>query len=265
MGKYLDLILSFILFIMQENHVLGIDIGGSGIKGAVVNIKTGELITERTRIVTPQPAVPQAVADTVAELVQQIGWEGGPIGCGFPAIIKKGVAKSAANIDDAWIGTNAEKLFSKITGCPVAVLNDADAAGYAEMRFGVGMEEEGLVMLITIGTGLGSALFMDGHLVPNTEFGHLKFKGDIAEKYAANSARKLHELSWKEWGNRFNSYLKHLERLFTPDLFILGGGSSKKYEKFANCINTDARVIPAKLLNNAGIVGAAMYAHERFE
>lgn len=248
---------------MQENYVLGVDIGGSGIKGAIVDVKTGKLVTERLRLLTPQPAVPHAVADTVATLVEQIGWEGNSIGCGFPAIIKKGIAKSAANIDDAWIDTNTETLITQATGCSIAVLNDADAAGYAEMRFGVGMEEDGLVMLITIGTGLGSALFMNGHLVPNTEFGHLKFKGDIAEKYASNNARKLHELTWVEWGNRFNAYLKHLERIFTPDLFILGGGASKKYEKFSNCINTNARVMPAKLLNNAGIVGAAMYAYER--
>ena len=249
----------------MQDHVLGIDIGGSGIKGAIVNIKTGKLVTERTRLLTPKPAVPQAVAETVRELVQLIGWSEGPIGCGFPAIVKKGTAKSAANIDDAWIGTNAEKLFKKATGCPVAVLNDADAAGYAEMRFGVGMEEEGVVILITIGTGLGSAVFLDGELVPNTELGHIKFKGDIAERYASNRARKIHELSWTEWGNRFNSYLKHLERVFTPDLIILGGGSSKKYDLYVDCIKTNARVIPAKLLNNAGIVGAAMYAHERFD
>ncbi|MFK7933010.1 MAG: polyphosphate--glucose phosphotransferase [Saprospiraceae bacterium] len=248
---------------MQANQVLGIDIGGSGIKGAVVDLNTGELVTERMRLLTPQPAVPKAVAETVKELVKKIGWEGKPIGCGFPAIIQHGVAKSAANIDDAWIGTNAAQLLTKATGCPVAVLNDADAAGFAEMRFGVGMDEDGVAMLITIGTGLGSALFMDGQLVPNTEFGHLKFKGDIAENYASNRIRKEHDLSWQEWGNRFNVYLKHLERLFTPDLIILGGGVSKKHEKFSKYIDAEARVIPAKLLNNAGIVGAAMYAHEK--
>lgn len=248
---------------MQHQQVLGIDIGGSGIKGAIVDVTTGELLSERTRLVTPQPAVPRAVAETVKELVQQIGWEGKPIGCGFPAIIQRGVAKSAANIDDAWIDTNAAQLLSNATNCPVAILNDADAAGYAEMRFGVGMDEDGLVMLITIGTGLGSAVFMDGQLVPNTEFGHLKYKGDIAENYASNRIRKEHDLSWKEWANRFNGYLHHLERVFTPDLFILGGGISKKYHKFADFLDPEARVIPAKLLNNAGIVGAAMYAHEK--
>lgn len=249
---------------MQDNTVLGVDIGGSGIKGAIVDIYTGELKSERLRLETPQPASPSAVAKVFAELIDKFDWKNQPIGCGFPAIMKNGVAYTAANVDDAWIGTNAEKIFSEATQCPVTVINDADAAGIAEMRFGVGMDEQGVVFLLTIGSGIGSAMFIDGQLVPNTELGHLFFKGQIAELYTSNKTRKESKLSWSEWGQRFNAYLKHLERLFTPDLFILGGGGSKKYEKYVGTLNNKSRVIPAQLLNNAGIVGAAMHAYEHF-
>ncbi|MEL7021277.1 MAG: ROK family protein [Bacteroidota bacterium] len=248
---------------MQQQQILGIDIGGSGIKGAIVEVATGQLLTERIRLETPQPATPTAVAATVSKLTDQLEWYNKPIGCGFPAIIQRGYARSAANVDDSWLETGVHQLLTHATACPVSVLNDADAAGYAEMKFGVGKNEMGTVLLITIGTGLGSALFVDGQLVPNTELGHLKLSGDIAENYASNRVRKIEELSWKEWGSRFNIYLQHLERLFTPDLFILGGGSSKKYEKFAKYLTTSARIAPAELLNNAGIVGAALYAYEQ--
>ncbi len=248
---------------MQEGVTLGIDIGGTGIKGALVDCEKGTLITERYRLETPQPANPESVAYTVNELVQHFNWKG-QIGCGFPAIVKHGVANSAANIDDAWIGINAESLLSKITSCPVVVLNDADAAGMAELKHGVGRSREGVVMMITIGSGLGSAMFVNGNLVPNTELGHLYLKGQeqVAEKYCSNNARKKEGLGWSEWAARFSQYLCHLERLYTPDLFILGGGGSKKFEKFSDYLDVSTKVLPAKLLNNAGIIGAAMYAHE---
>ena len=244
---------------MTEKKILGIDIGGSGIKGAIVDIKTGELITERFRLSTPKPAKPKAVAKVFSEVVEHFQWKG-QIGVGFPAIIKNGIAHSAANIDEKWIGINAEKLFSEVTGCPVSVCNDADVAGVAEMQYGTGKGKDGIVILITIGTGLGSAVFHNGILLPNTEFGHLKFKGGIAEHYAADSVRKKEDLSWDKWGARFNEYLVHLERVFTPDLLILGGGASKKMAKFKDQIKINCPVVPAKLLNHAGIIGAASLA-----
>ena len=249
---------------MDQNKVLGIDVGGSGIKGAIVDVKTGELLSERFRLETPQPSFPKVVAETVKKLVDHFEWTG-PIGCGFPSIIKKGTALTAANIHKEWIGTNVEKLFAKATKCEVHVLNDADAAGMAEMSIGDAKMKKGTVILITIGTGLGSAVFLDGKLVPNSEFGHFYLKGHdtIAEKHASNAARKRNKLSWDEWGVRFNEYLNHLELLLSPDLFILGGGACKKMEKFEHQLKIDAKVIPAKLQNNAGIVGAAAYAYEK--
>lgn len=240
-------------------NVLGIDIGGSGIKGAIVNTLTGELLSERIRIETPQPATPDAVALTIVELVKQLQWTG-LIGCGFPAVIQHGVAKTAANVDASWIGTDVEKLFSEATNCTCKVLNDADAAGLAEINFGVGKGINGVVLLITVGTGIGSALFNDQVLVPNTEYGHLYLRDQIAEKYCADSVRKKLDLSWEEWAFRFNAYLQHLEKVCRPDIIILGGGVSKKSEKYMSFIklNTDIKI--ALLENNAGIVGAALGA-----
>lgn len=237
--------------------VLGIDVGGSGIKGAIVDIKKGELITERHRIPTPQPATPKAVSRTVRKLTEHFEWKG-PIGSGFPAAIQNGVSKTASNIDKSWIGVNVEKLFADATNCPVKVVNDADAAGLAEVTFGGGKDQDGLIVLLTLGTGIGSALIIDGKLVPNTEFGHLKFKGGIAEHYAADSVRKRKDLSWKEWGKRLNEYLHHVNRICYPDLIILGGGASKKFEKFEDEIDAPVKIRPAELLNQAGIVGAAL-------
>ena len=239
-------------------EILGIDVGGSGIKGAPVNIETGKLTSERHRIETPQPSTPQAVADTIKDLVEHFDWKG-PIGCGFPAVIQKGIVRTASNIHETWKQIDAVALFGEATGCPVKIANDADVAGLAEMRFGAGKGETGTVILITVGTGLGSAIFTEGKLLTNTEFGHLQFKGDIAEKYAADSARKREDLSWKKWSKRFNNYLEEVERLFYPDLFIIGGGASKKFEKFDDVFTVEARVVPAMLLNEAGIVGAALY------
>lgn len=240
-------------------EILGIDVGGSGIKGALVNVEEGVLITERHRIPTPQPSTPKAVAKVVAELVDHFEWEG-PIGCGFPAAVQQGVAKTASNIHKGWIGTNVEQLFEKATKCPVRVINDADAAGLAEATFGTGRNRKGLVLLLTLGTGIGSALIMDGTLVPNSELGHLLFKGGIAEHYAADSARKREDLSWKAWGKRLNEYLVYAQRLFYPDMIILGGGVSKKFEKYEQYIDVPTTVVPASLLNGAGIVGAALAA-----
>ncbi len=239
-------------------EILGIDVGGSGIKGAKVDITTGTLTTERHRIETPQPATPVAVANTIKEVVQHFDWKG-PIGCGFPAVIQKGIVRTASNIHESWKQIDAVTLFSEVTGCSVKIANDADVAGLAEMHFGAGKGEDGTVVLITVGTGLGSAIFTEGKLLTNTEFGHLHFKGDIAEKYAADSARKREDLSWKKWSKRFNNYLEELERLFYPDLFIIGGGASKKFEKYDDAFTVEARVVPAQLLNEAGIVGAALY------
>ncbi|MCE2595160.1 ROK family protein [Motilimonas cestriensis] len=240
-------------------QILGVDIGGSGIKGAIVDTQTGELVTERHRIATPQPATPEAVADTLKQLVDHFQWQG-PIGCGFPATVVHGVAKTASNIDQSWINTDAAKLFATSTQCPCFVVNDADAAGMAEFTFGAGKDKSGVVVLITIGTGLGTAVFTNGQLLPNTELGHIMLEGMVAEHYTADSTRKKEELSWSKWGKRFNLYLQRLEFLLSPDCFILGGGASKKLEKFAEQLETNAEVIPAQSLNQAGIIGAALYA-----
>lgn len=242
-------------------EILGIDIGGTGIKGAPVNLLKGTLSTERVRIETPDPATPFAVAQAVKKLAQQFEWSG-PIGCGFPAIVRRGVALSAANIDQGFIDYNVENLLHEATGCPVTVINDADAAGIAEMALGAAKGRQGVVMVLTIGTGIGSALFVDGRLVPNTELGHLLFKGAIAERYCSNITRKAEDLSWKEWANRFNEYVLHLKRLFSPDTIILGGGQSKKYEKYKEYLTTEVEILPAQMLNDAGIIGAAIAARQ---
>ncbi|MDX2191463.1 MAG: ROK family protein [Bacteroidota bacterium] len=237
--------------------VLGIDIGGSGIKGAIVDLNDGSLKTERLRIETPVPATPLSVAGKVIELARFFDWKG-KIGCGFPAVIRHGVAKTAANVDQSWINADVEKLFTESTGCQTKVVNDADAAGLAEMKYGVGKDVKGLVLLLTIGTGIGSALFNDGVLVPNSEYGHFYYKDVVAEKYCSDSARKKYELEWIDWAKRFNNYLKHLERVINPDLFIIGGGVSKKQEKFMPFIGIDTEIKIAQLENNAGIIGAAL-------
>lgn len=241
-------------------EILGIDIGGTGIKGAIVNTVSGELVTERFRIPTPQPATPKAVAETLADVVRHFNWTG-PVGAGFPATILHGVAKTAANVDDAFIGTNLEVLFSEESGCSVYVANDADVAGLAEFTFGQGKDQQGLVIMVTVGTGIGTAIISQGRLLPNTELGHIYLKNGVkAEQYAANSVRKDQNLSWKEWGKRFNSYLETMEGLFNPDLFVLGGGVSKHFDQYQKYLTTNAPVKTASFLNQAGIVGAAMYA-----
>ena len=240
-------------------HCLGIDIGGSGIKGAPVAVSTGELTVERHRIETPQPATPDAIADVVARLVDHFGWEG-PIGATFPAVVRDGVVLTAANVDKAWIGTDAAKLFGARTGRDVVVMNDADLAGVAEMRFGAGKGVKGEVVMVTLGTGIGSALFYDGMLVPNTELGHLELDAKDAEELASDRVREEDDLSWKAWAKQVGAYLHSLEDLLWPDLFVIGGGVSKKSEKFLPLVDIRTPVVPATLLNNAGIVGAALMA-----
>jgi len=243
-------------------HILGIDVGASGIKGALVDVAHGKLQGERFRVPTPQPSTPSAMAAAVAEIVDYFGYSG-PIGCGFPSIVKHGVANYAANIHKSWVGANIEQVFGEATGCKVFATNDADAAGVAEMRHGIGQGENGLVLLITIGTGLGSALFYKGQLVPNTELGHLLWRGGKpAEASCSSGARSKLKISRSQWAERFSEYLNHLELLFSPDLFILGGGESKFFDQYKDLLQTQARVVPAKLLNNAGIIGAAAYALE---
>jgi polyphosphate glucokinase len=241
-------------------HILGVDVGGSGVKGAIVDTATGELISERIRIPTPRPATPEAIGLTVKELALQHGWNG-PIGMGFPAAIQHGIARTAANIDKAFIGVSVTELFSQHTGCPVFVANDADVAGLAEMRFGAGKGNKGVVLIITVGTGLGTALFSNGQLMPNSELGHIYLENGVeAERYASEAVREAEDLKWKQWGTRFNLYLTTMENLLWPDLIVLGGGASSKMDKFAPSLTLKAPVVPASFLNQAGIVGAALYA-----
>jgi polyphosphate glucokinase len=240
-------------------EILGIDIGGTGIKGAPVNTETGELLGERFRLPTPPGASPADVSATVAQVVEHFQWRG-LIGCGFPAAVRAGHILTAANVSKAWIGQDAVHLFEEATGCPVTVVNDADAAGYAEMRFGAGSDRQGLVLIATLGTGIGTALFINGQLVPNTELGHIEINGKDAEKRAAASVRERKGLSWKKWASRLNEYLSHMERYLWPDLIILGGGISKKPEKFLPLLTIETEVVPAQMRNEAGIVGAAMAA-----
>ena len=240
-------------------NILGIDIGGSGIKGAPVDLNRGVLTADRVRIPTPQPATPDAVATTICEITRHFNWTG-QVGCGLPAVVQNGVARTAANIDPSWIGTDARELLSQRTGCQVTVINDADAAGIAEMRFGAGQKRMGTILLVTVGTGLGTALFRDGVLVPNTELGHILLNGKVAEKYASAATRQELGLTYKKWAKRFDIYLHQLQELFWPDLFIIGGGISKKHEKFFPYLTIETEVLPADLRNEAGIVGAAAAA-----
>jgi polyphosphate glucokinase len=241
--------------------VLGIDIGGTGINGAPVETRSGQLLADRHRILTPHPATPEAVSGVVGELAKFFDWSG-PSGATFPAIIKDGVAYSAANVDPSWIGTDVATLLSGAIGGAVTVVNDADAAGIAEVAFGAGRGRRGVVIMVTLGTGIGSALFVDGELVPNTELGHLKMGKKDAEQRAAESVREAEGLSWKDWSARLAEYLRLVEALFSPDLFIVGGGISKKADKFLPRLSISTEIVPAQLLNEAGIVGASL-AHLR--
>ena len=241
--------------------ILGIDIGGTGIKGAPVNVKTGKLLAERFRIPTPQPSHPSALADAVEQIAAHFKYRG-PAGITFPGIVKNGVVNFATNMEPEWFGTDASAIFAKRLGHPVTVVNDADAAGYAEMRFGAGRDKKGVVLMLTFGTGIGSALFCDGVLIPNTEFGHLKIRGKSAERRASERVREEEDLSFKKWSKRVSEYLADLEPLLSPELFIVGGGISKKADKFLPRLAAMTKVpIEAAILQtNAGIIGAACLA-----
>lgn len=241
--------------------ILGIDIGGSGIKGAPVDVVTGTLVAERQRIATPIPATPQACADVVAELAAGFTWTG-PVGVTYPGVVRAGIVFTAANVDPAWIGTDGAALVAESTGCPTCLLNDADAAGLAEVRFGAGRGRPGVVVVLTLGTGIGSAVFVDGVLVPNTELGHLEVDGADAESRAAARVREAEGLSWGDYAARLDRYLHVVEDLFWPELLIIGGGISKKPHKFIPLLTVRTEVVPAQLANNAGIVGAALAAHQ---
>lgn len=238
-------------------ETLGIDIGGSGMKAAPVDVATGELLAERHKIRTPQPATPDAMTDVVRQLVEHFDYRG-QVGVTFPGIVRRGVVHLAANIDKSWVGEDADARFTAATGCEVHVVNDADAAGLAEVRFGEGRDVPGVVLVLTFGTGIGSGLFVDGQLVPNTELGHLELDGVDAESRAAASAREREELSWKRWAGRVERYLRHVNMLFSPTKIIVGGGVSRRAEKWLPLIDVDCEVVPAAMTNEAGIVGAAL-------
>jgi polyphosphate glucokinase len=243
-------------------RALGIDIGGTGIKAAPVDVDTGQLLTERTKIDTPRPAVPEAVARVVERLVSTFAWSG-PVGITFPGVVADGVIRTAANLDPAWIGLDAATLLGQAASSPVRVLNDADAAGVAEVAAGSARGEPGVVLMLTFGTGIGSALFVDGHLVPNTELGHLEVDGKDAETRAADSARERDDLSWQQWAKRLTKYFQAIERLLWPDLIVVGGGVSKKSDKFLSLIDVRTPIVASQLRNDGGIIGAALLAAER--
>ena len=244
-----------------EQH-FGIDFGGTGIKGAPVDRESGDFAAERERIRTPHPATPEAVADVFVELLAKFPDSRGAVGVTVPGVVRHGVVHSAANIDRSWVGTDADRLFTEATGRDVQVVNDADAAGLAEVRYGAARGRSGLVIVTTLGTGIGSALVHDGVLVPNSELGHLEIDGHDAETRAANSAREREDLSWEHWAKRLTRYYRTLETLFSPELFVVGGGVSKESDRFLPLLDLDTEIVPARLRNKAGVVGAALYASE---
>ena len=244
-------------------EILGIDIGGSGIKGALVNVETGEMLTERYRIPTPKSKKPDDIAEVVAQIVTHFNYTG-PVGCGFPSIIRHGICKSQGNLHKSWVGVKVDDLFTAATGQPFHVINDADAAGCACMNYGIGKDEKGLVIMITIGTGLGSGAFLDGKLIPNFELGQIPYKKyDKIESWAAGSVKENKDMSYKKWGKRFNKFLNYVDLIVAPDLIILGGGASKDWLEFKDQIDLETRVIPAVLENTAGIIGAASACREK--
>lgn len=240
-------------------HVLGVDIGGTGIKAAIVDVATGALLTPRQRVLTPQPATPEAISDAVGQLAQSFDWRG-PIGCGLPAVVKDGIVRTAANIAPEWIGVDGPRFFQQALGRPVALLNDADAAGIAEMRFGAGRGRNGVVLMLTVGTGIGTALFVRGVLAPNTELGHIEIRGKAAERRASEAARKRKELSFAQWAPLFDEFLHRLVGLIWPDLIIIGGGASKAFDEFGPLLSAPVEIVPAHFRNEAGIIGAALHA-----
>jgi polyphosphate glucokinase len=245
----------------SESIVMGVDIGGTGIKGAPVDVREGKLADERFRVLTPNPATPKAVSDVVDQVVDHFGWKG-PVGATFPAVVKNGVTLTAANVNEQWVGIDAEALLSERLDAPTIVLNDADAAGLAEIRFGAGRDRMGTVVMITLGTGIGCGMFHDGVLIPNFELGHIEIDGKDAETIAADSVRERKGLNWKEYAHRVEKYIRHLDALVWPDLVIVGGGVSKHADKWLPRLDVRPEVVPAALLNEAGIVGAAIAAAE---
>jgi len=245
------------------HHPFGIDFGGTGIKGAPVDVRIGDFAHDRVRIDTPKPASPRAVATVFQQIVDSFDASSTPVGVTVPGIVRRGVVLSAANIDKSWINEDADAIFTRALGREVHVVNDADAAGLAEVEYGAAKGRTGLVMVITLGTGIGSAMIFDGQLVPNSEMGHLELDGAVAETRAATSARERERLSWQAWSVRLTAYFRHLERLFTPDLFVVGGGVSKSWNKFGHLIEIDTEIVPATLQNRAGIVGAALVAQRK--
>lgn len=243
---------------MATTKVLGIDVGGTGIKGGLVNLETGELISERFKLGTPEAAGPHEVLSVIQQIIEHFEWQGKPIGIGFPAVIKQGKSLTASNISKEWVDYPIKAFFEKNLECTLNVINDADAAGLAEMTYGKGKEVQGTVILLTLGTGIGSAIFKDGKLLANTELGHLKYEGQIAEKVVSNAAKKKNNLSWEEYGSQLHNFLSHVNRLFYPDLIILGGGISKKFEKYGGSFSKIGTITPASQFNNAGIIGAAL-------
>lgn len=248
----------------KPNHYLGIDVGASGIKGAIVDVSTGKLLTDRLRVPTPQPATPAAMSAAFAELYALFDYKGKHVGVGFPAIVRNGVALSAANISPDWIRTSVAERFGAACGKKVHVLNDADAAGLASTSYGTAKDARGVTVFLTIGTGIGSALFVDGKLVPNSEFGHFYMpNGMKAEHYASSKTRKTLDLGWDVWSKRFNEVLGQLDRVLSPDLYILGGGASKHFDTYKHNLDTQVPVVPSAFRNEAGSVGAAIYAQQR--
>ena len=247
---------------MKIREILGIDFGGSGIKGAPVDTKKGKLLAERFRLVTPKPATPESVLEVVGKIIDNFNWKG-PVGIGFPTVVMNGIIKTAANIDKSWIGIDAQKMFMQAYNLPVVVLNDADAAGMAELKFGAGKGIKGTILLVTIGTGIGSVLFVGKKLVANTELGHLFLESGIeAEHFTSDATRQFENLDWNQWGVRFNKYLMELEKLFWPELIIIGGGISKKGKEFEHAITIQGKYKMASLKNEAGIIGAALAARK---
>ena len=241
-------------------EILGIDVGGTGIKAALVDVESGALQTDRHRVETPRPATPDTMSIAITQLLREFDYQG-PVGCCFPTIVVDGHARSASNLGEAWRNVQIDETFERATGLPFIVFNDADAAAVAEMQLGAGRGLDGLVIAITIGTGIGSGMFYNSQLIPNLELGHMAGKdGEPFEAYASNRARKAEELSWAEWGARFNAFLKRADRVCSPDHFIIGGGISKKFERFEDALTISTPVHVAKFLNNAGIIGAAVAA-----
>ena len=237
--------------------VLGIDIGGSGIKGNIIDIENGNILKERVRHETPKSKSVDEIVCVIKKIIEQYNWAG-VVGCGFPGVVQNGIIRTATNMSDDWINYDGKTFIAKEIGRPIFLINDADAAGLAEFTLGAGRDIKGVQVMITVGTGIGTSIYYNNTLIPNTEFGHLDFKGMIAEKYASDAVRKEQNLSRLIWAKRFNEYLNYIEKLLWPELIIIGGGQSKKFDKFSNYLNVKAKIVPAKFFNNAGIIGAAL-------